>query len=345
MGKVGRVVCIFTPMALSLASLALLIVVGLGGTNSRNDGLNNLFFFRANTSDMRVDVNKLDLPDGFPIEKYFNISDTDSSSTVTNVADFYHVGLWNYCSGDLKPDQSYDIYNADKSDEVTNCTKRAASFWFNPVEVWGLNQTVAEQLFSKQLRDGLNAYKVVTKWMFIAYLVAVISTAVEIIVGCFAIFSRWGSLATTIVSSISSIFTIAFALTATILYATLSATFNTALRDYNISSSIGATMFIVVWLAVAFSWAGGLFWLLSTCCCSGRSDRIKGYHDRDAKHGGRGRNAPYEYERVSSPFLGNSGNGKPAPSYQSGTSPQLGVPMQSMGQKGTAYEPYRHGQT
>ena len=60
-----------------------------------------------------------------------------------------------------------------------------------------------EQLFPKQLQDGLNAYQTAAKWMFIAYIVAVSVTALELLVGMLAIFSRWGSLVTTIISVVS----------------------------------------------------------------------------------------------------------------------------------------------
>lgn len=47
MGKGGRVLCIITPYALTIASLVCLIMVGLGCTNSSSGTLNNLYFFRV----------------------------------------------------------------------------------------------------------------------------------------------------------------------------------------------------------------------------------------------------------------------------------------------------------
>ena len=47
MGKGGRVLCIITPYALTIASLVCLIMVGLGCTNSNSGSLNNLYFFRV----------------------------------------------------------------------------------------------------------------------------------------------------------------------------------------------------------------------------------------------------------------------------------------------------------
>ncbi|KAL8730013.1 MAG: hypothetical protein Q9166_004337 [cf. Caloplaca sp. 2 TL-2023] len=308
MGKAGRFACIFTPMALTIASLVCLIIVGLGGTNKNNSTYNSLYFFRANTTNINVSPSDLgvNIPDIPSAEAIINQT-TDKAKEALDVKDFYHVSLWNYCTGDFD----------DGKDKVTYCSPRKNEFWFNPVEIWGLNNTGIDKLFSKELRAGLNAYQKAAKWMFIAYVVAVVTTIVEIFVGIFALFSRLGSLATTIVSTISSFFLIAFALTATILYATLMGSFNDALKKYNIRGSLGHNMFVVAWLAVAFSFGAGLFWLLSSCCCSGRSNRIK-YGDESGRKG--------KYERVDSPYGHREGPAffQSGPGYQA---PHHGVPL------------------
>ena len=60
-----------------------------------------------------------------------------------------------------------------------------------------------QTLFPKGLQDGLNAYEKVAKWMFAAYTLAFWITLAEIVLGIFAIFSRWGSFVTTIASTVS----------------------------------------------------------------------------------------------------------------------------------------------
>lgn len=322
-------------MVLTLVSLGLLITMTLGGSNKNNDTLNKLYFFRANTSDIQVNATNVNSEIVSLAAQYLNIN-TSTTANTTQIYDFYHVSLWNYCAGDFNNNNTASKENTN--DHVTYCSPRTNSFWFNPVEVWGLNQTVADQLFGKQLTDGLKAYRAVAKWMFISYLIALIATIVEVLVGFFALFSRWGSLATTIVSSISSFFILSFALTATILYAVLTGTFNTALKKYNIHASVGHNILVILWLAVAFSWGSGLFWLFSSCCCSGRSDKIKGYGENGGRKGMKAERTPYTYERVQSPFLGQSANPGPAPAYHQN------VPMDNMGHKATAYEPYRHGE-
>jgi SUR7/PalI family len=94
------------------------------------------------------------------------------------------VYLWNYCS-----------WNGN--DKYSFCSPRKSEFWFNPVEVWGLNGTGAENLFPKELKDGLDTYKDVSKYMFIVYVIALVATIVELLIGVSAMFSRWGSFVTT----------------------------------------------------------------------------------------------------------------------------------------------------
>jgi hypothetical protein len=89
---------------------------------------------------------------------------------------------------------------------VTDCTGRQTSFWFNPVEVWGLNNTQVSDVFPKKLNDGLRVYEKVSKWMFTAYAVAFFATVAEVVVGFFAILSRWGSFVTYIVAAVSVFF-------------------------------------------------------------------------------------------------------------------------------------------
>jgi hypothetical protein len=106
----------------------------------------------------------------------------------SHLEDFYTIGLWNYCSG-------------GKTNGTTFCSAAHAAYWFNPMDVWHLNNTQNLTL-PNNLQSALNTYKAVSKWMFIAYLVAFIATAAELVVGIFAICSRWGSCVTSIVAAV-----------------------------------------------------------------------------------------------------------------------------------------------
>jgi len=113
----------------------------------------------------------------------------------SDLKDFYTVGFWNYCEGDIN----------DKGEEkITFCSERKNYFWWNPVDVWQLSDTSAQKIFPDEMKNGLDAYHKVSKWMFASFILAFFLTIAEFLVGFTAIFSRWGSLVTTIVSTVRS---------------------------------------------------------------------------------------------------------------------------------------------
>ena len=80
-------------------------------------------------------------------------------------------------------------------------------------------------------------------------------------------------------------------------------------------------MLAVVWIATILSFGSGFFWLFSSCCCSGRSNKSYDH--------GKG----VDYERTPYEPVGGQYGG-----------PQQGMPMGNVGPaRGQAYEPYRHG--
>ncbi|KAF2476445.1 uncharacterized protein BDR25DRAFT_277567 [Lindgomyces ingoldianus] len=309
MGKLGRFACIFVPMALTIASLICLILVFSGQLNKNMALQNDLYFFKADTKDFTEN------PDVLENSNLDNVllQALTGAAKSKDLKDFYQVGLWNYCEGDTD----------DKNkDTVTYCSPRKANFWFNPIDVWELKNTTAQQIFPDKLKNGIDAYHKVSKWMFSAYVIAICLTAAELVVGIFAIFSRWGSLVTTIVSSAQTLFIVAAAVTSTALYGALAGTFESALKPYKIKASLGTKMLSVVWLGVAFSIASGFFWLISVCCCSGKSGHKKVVVEK----------TPYTYERVASPYLGHRDQGNELHN----------MPHSGTTTSGSAYEPFRH---
>lgn len=115
------------------------------------------------------------------------------------------------------------------------------------------------------------------------------------------------------------------------MFATVTGTFNENLKDYGIKGSMGKNIYVATWLAVAFSLGAGLFWMISSCCCSGKSPYN---HKNKAARGVTAEKAPYTYEPLG-PY------GTPAPygntSYPS--SAGNAVPVQT---RTNAYEPFRH---
>ncbi|KAF2818172.1 hypothetical protein CC86DRAFT_435150 [Ophiobolus disseminans] len=238
MGKAGRAVCLVAPMALTIASLICLVLVIVGQLSTNNKAPptlagRELYFLKADTS------------------KSKNTGDEIS------IKDFYLVGLWSYCEGD----------NTSGIEETTYCSSPTTSFWFNPIDVWGLRNTSALNVHRDHLQKGLDAYRKVVGWMSCSFIVATILTAAEFVTSFFTCFTRKASMLTLILSVTSSIFAIVAATIATAAYGVLTGTFHTALASWNINVSMGKELLLVLWLGVALRVASGPFWLPTLCCC------------------------------------------------------------------------------
>lgn len=99
-------------------------------------------------------------------------------------------------------------------------------------------------------------------------------------------------------SQAQTVFALAAAASATAIYGAVTGVFESVLKPYHIEASMGSKMLSVLWLAVAFSVGSGFFWLVSVCCCSGKSGHKKVVVEK----------TPYTYERVSSPAFGQTGH-------------------------------------
>jgi hypothetical protein len=219
MGKIGRFACILTPLLLTLAGLICIVIVMIGQLSTKDNKApstalgRDLYFFKvrqaaqhacaypdshsaqADTSGFTADPdNVLDhLPDSVKIDDKLTEALKGAASS-KDLKDFYQVGLWSYCAGDKDEKTGKET--------ITYCSASKTNFWFDPISVWELKDTSAQKLFGDDVQKGLDTYKKVSGWMVWSFGIALILSAAEFIIGFFAIFSRWGSLVTTIVSTV-----------------------------------------------------------------------------------------------------------------------------------------------
>lgn len=125
---------------------------------------------------------------------------SDDLSLLTNAVsskdlkDFYKVGLWSYCEGE----------NTSGVETITACSLPNIQFWFDPFNVWGLQNTSVQVVLGAHLQTGLQRYRTFAKLVNHAYMVAaVLSGASVLIVGPFAIGHRLASLIAMILMIVS----------------------------------------------------------------------------------------------------------------------------------------------
>ncbi|KIW80051.1 hypothetical protein Z517_06666 [Fonsecaea pedrosoi CBS 271.37] len=319
MVNAGRVCCIAAPFLLSIGVLVCVVLVFLGGTYDRNKTLDNLYF-------VKIDMTNLTLTSSANLLAGDNSNSTllggalQAAKQSLGMKDYYTVYLRSYCS-----------WNGD--DTYANCTDPKSYFWFNPIKIWGLNSTgvPVDDYLPKSFRDGVDVYHDASKAIFYLYIGALIASCITILVGISAIFSRWGSFFTTFCASAMALLLVAGSITATAVYIVLKAALNNTLKkEYGIKTTLGSSVFSVTWIGSAFAVGAAFFWLLSVCCCSGRSPYNPG--SKEARRT-RAEKTPYTYERVGSPYMGPSD--------------QQSVPLNTLGpqpyapQRGAAYEPFR----
>lgn len=126
----------------------------------------------------------MDAPDALP-----------SAARSGNLSDFYQVGLFGYCEGETDA--------ATERHTVTHCSAGKLPFHFDPVTVWQLNDTGVLTTLGEHFEKGVEVYGKGVEWMHWVFVFALALSLVELGVGMAAIFSRWGSLWTTIASAVS----------------------------------------------------------------------------------------------------------------------------------------------
>jgi hypothetical protein len=152
---------------------------------------------QADTREFNADPTKDSIVESLPNDMKDNnlLKALQGAAQSKELKDFYLVGFWNYCEGDI------DDKGAEK---ITFCSDRKSYYWFNPVDVWQLSDTSAQKIFPDEMQKGLDAYRKVSRWMYASFILAFFLTIAEFLVGFSALFSRWGSFVTTIVSTVCS---------------------------------------------------------------------------------------------------------------------------------------------
>lgn len=329
---VGRVLCVGLPFGLTIASLICLLIAMLAGVTDKNLDMFQVKTqnFSISTSSLQNFENLLKRDTGhFSALTTAALSGYASNSNSVNItaadlglADSYKVSLWNYCAttGSSTTCSKAKFNWAASELNVTNITTLASST--------GTNVTLP-----KELTNSLKTFTVVSRWTEVVYIIAFITTVLELVVGLFGFCSRIGSCCTFIISGVSTTAVITASIMATVMSSVVVGAIDSATKAYGAKSSLNTSFLAVTWLAAAFSIGAGLFWLFSICCCAANhhksSRRSMGDSEKLLPTRGTG------YQRVEDPH-GFDANTAYGPQTQGVHNHQ-----QPVGRQG-AYEPYSH---
>lgn len=333
MGGVGRVLCVALPFILTAVSLVTLLIVGLAGITG-----SNLSLFEVAPRDLSInlsDLQKLDLSGtkarrdirglGSSVTGAIDaVSHTNITAAQLNLADKYNFYLWNFVEvrGDVTTKTSPKFNYASNFTDTSSVGDLAAGT--------GITVTVPQAV-----QDGLKLFSTLIKWTQIVFVVAIVATALALLVGLFGFCSRIGSCGTWIISSISTAAIIGFATLATVTATSVVGVLTGVAKPFGVTSSVSTAWLSIIWFGVAAAVASVFFWLLTVCCCAssgGKGNR----HSNNAEKltGSKG------YQPVRDPFGNEAYAGQQSGIYNQ---QQYAIPLSNVKtNRAEAYEPYSH---
>ncbi|KAI1175584.1 SUR7 protein [Nemania sp. FL0916] len=246
------------------------------------------------------------------------LSGTNITAADIGLANKYDFTLWGYC--------------VTPQDGKRNCTKAEFDWASKELDLDWVQRLADATGFNitlpKELNDGLDAYKTITKWTQVVFIIAIVALGLELLIGLFTACSRAVSCVTWIISGFATAAIIATAVLLTVTGATIIGVILGVSKHYGVKANLNTSFLAVLWLSVAFAIGAGLFWLFSICCCKpeNRPHRSRGTrHLDDEKLLPTGSYAPLGDNRNSSHGGYNYGG------------PQRGGARTDL-----AYEPYSH---
>ncbi|KYK54710.1 integral membrane protein [Drechmeria coniospora] len=322
---VGRFLCVALPLILTVASIVALLVATLSGVAH-----GSMYMFRINVANLTINpanVGSVASRLGINLKPRADAQTGNITAGNLGLADVYDVNLWGYCSTSKDGKRECTKAQFDWASSKLNTT------W---IETFG-SAAGANITLPTEIKNSLTAFRTVTKWTEVAFIVALVALGVALLSGLFATCSRGMSCLTWLVASVAAVLVGLAAGLATAMAAIVIGAVEGTARFYGVGASFDRRFLASVWIATAFAMAAGFFWIFTICCCkperrdrSSRADKhaagektfpSKGYAPLTSDHEMRG--AYYNPHQQSQPSQ--------PPRYPSGT-----------GRSDLAYEPYSH---
>ncbi|KAF0326556.1 SUR7 protein [Colletotrichum asianum] len=332
---VGRVICVALPFILTVSSLIFLMVAALGGVSNKD-----LYLFRVNLTDLEInpvslssvvsrDVNARALLSGGSAPG-LSKAQTDSSGTQTSnvtaadlgLDNLYDIALWGYCTTDT---------NGDKT-----CTKAKfnwAEEYLNTTTLTTIGSVTGKKVeLPDEITSALSAFKTVSKWTQVAYIISFIALGLEIVFGIFANCTRAMSCITFLIASLASVAVCASAALSTATAVVVVGAVEASAKWYGVSSSFNNSFLALIWISAALALGAGFFWMFTICCCAPNHTRKERKRQSDGE-----KLLPTGNTNAYQPIHEENGY------YKQQQATQYGAPRYASGARGDmAYEPYSH---
>lgn len=343
----GRFVCVLLPVLLTVAAIVSFLIATLTGVAH-----NRMYLFRLDTQNLTIDQASLasfadDLGVGDDLDSITNdindLSDTISgNSRVKRLALRQDVQTDNITAQDLGMAKQYDVsfwgYCYVDFNDDRHCTDSEMNWAANTLNDSYLEEFASVSGVSIALPDEitgpLRAFREISRWTGIAFIVALVVLGVELVIGILSNFSRAISCVTWLVGLLAIIVTGVAAALATAQAAVVVGAVEATAWRYGVEGHINTRFLATIWIGFAFTLAASLFFLFTVCCCKNeRRNRNRGGDDGEK----------FAPSKSYAPL--GSGNDHEMTSgtgfYNPQQAPQYGAPYGGRTTE-SAYEPYSH---
>jgi hypothetical protein len=244
----------------------------------------------------------------------------------------YELGVWGYCTVAANGTRWCSKPQFNWAEVTFNTTN--ATYIKNP------DTGIAVKLPSA-VTDAVKAFGDIVKYTEIAFILALLALAIELVVGIFSLCSRIFSCLTYLLNGLATFFVLAAAAMATALAVIVDVAVDSTGKWYGAQAQLDSAFLAVVWLAFVFILGAGLFWLFTVCCCKPEHRRRGGRKDIDGRRG---------FEESHEKLMSHNNVGAYQPLHAPGEAavnvysagPQYGNPRGPGPRSDLAYEPYSH---
>jgi hypothetical protein len=258
---VGRFFCVAIPFILTIGAIICILIVLTAGLSSKS-----LDLFAVDPQNFSISGSALKtLINNNAVDALLGDLSQNVTAKDLGLQNGYQVYVWNYC------------YQNATGNNATVCTKGAYNWAASALNTTLLQRNISAASIATTgqnvtipttITDAVDVFITISRWTQIVYIIALVLTVLELVIGLFAFCSRVVSCLTYFVSGLSTVALIAASGLVTATSAVIVGALNNTVGKYGVTSSLDHRFLAVTWIGVLLSMGGSLFWLFSACCCA-----------------------------------------------------------------------------
>ncbi|KFA81326.1 hypothetical protein S40288_08307 [Stachybotrys chartarum IBT 40288] len=227
-------VCVLFPIFFTVAAILLLLVANFGSVTGMH-----MHLFRLDTENLAIGQSSV-------LDFVYDLGNITAQDL--GLARSYEVSVWSYCSLGF--------------DGFRQCSNVEMDWAFNAISNAQLEEISSSGM---QVLGPVRAFRELSRWTSIAFIMALIAMGFELIIGILSIFSRIISCVAWLASLLAVLMAGVACILATVQVAVVTGAVETIGSHYGMEISINASFLATIWAGFAFIFASRILFCLTIC--------------------------------------------------------------------------------